>query len=353
MLSLHTSTVGLDLATAQGATNAYKEPLVAPSQQNSALLCLYSAGRGRMNGRETWQCPAALFTPRSCCSTMAGDRLSSEKFSLVLWSWAPFIFSQKSLFLLWSGFGLFWWDFLGDGEGDYVWVFFGVRQHAWSALRVLLYQNPSRSPCWALTSPLNTAENPEPKMPGELPASNDQKLNYSPRPPALPARGKPLPRHATDFHLFWGSKQHTQQKARAGIKIKIKKNSYYSARLAPTKSISLIFFLFTTRALLVTRLIMILLMNIISCTCTLNKVDRARNCCSFQNTSKNKYSTAIRDLYIWMIFFPALLKDKLLQSHTASSHMKKSTWILEDSDFVPDLIVRQNHGSSLVTPLGL
>lgn len=110
MLSLHTSTVGLDLATTQGATNAYKEPLVAPSQQNSALLCLYSAGRGRMNGRETWQCPAALFTPRSCCSTMAGDRLRN----LALCSGAGLpSFSVKNLFfccglVLGCFDGIFW-----------------------------------------------------------------------------------------------------------------------------------------------------------------------------------------------------------------------------------------------------
>lgn len=55
-----------------------------------------------------------------------------------------------------------------------------------------------------------------------------------------------------------------------------------------------------------------------------------------------------------MIFFPSLLKDRLLQSHTASLHMKKSTWFLEDSDFMLDLNERQKKkGSFLLTSLGL
>lgn len=100
-----------------------------------AFLCLRSAGSGTTNGRTTWQSPAALFTPQSGWSTMAGDRLSSEKrtlFSLLFRSRAaPFIFRKKPLFLLWGGFGLFCWGFLGRGR-EAVFGFFGVGQSAWN-----------------------------------------------------------------------------------------------------------------------------------------------------------------------------------------------------------------------------
>lgn len=185
---------------------------------------------------------------------MAGIRLSSGKrtlFSPVVWSWAPefsVIFSQKSLFLLW-----FWFVLLGFSEGRETVFGFFLESNSMHGVHCLCASTETsvRCPCCALTSHLNTSENSEPKMPGELPASNDQKLNYNPRAPALPARGKPLPPNATDFHLFWGSELLRQQKARAGVP-KYKKKKKILITQQDIVHPFVFFFLFTTRALLIT-----------------------------------------------------------------------------------------------------
>lgn len=88
-------------------------------QQNSVFLCLYRAGRGRIDAKTTWQCPAALFTPQSCCSTMPGNRPSSEldisqpcalELGCIL-----HVFSQKYLFMF---FSLFFFFSGGGGGGE-------------------------------------------------------------------------------------------------------------------------------------------------------------------------------------------------------------------------------------------
>lgn len=84
---------------------------------------------------------------------------------------------------------------------------------------------------------------------------------------------------------------------------------------------------------------------------TLSKADSIINCCSFQNTSQ-KHSAAILETYIWFFFLP-FLKDRLLQTCKAFLNMKKSTWFLEDPDFVLDFHVRLKNGSFLVTFLCL
>lgn len=41
-------------------TAAYKEPLMVSSQQNSVFLCLYTAGRDRIDRKTTWQIPCCF-----------------------------------------------------------------------------------------------------------------------------------------------------------------------------------------------------------------------------------------------------------------------------------------------------
>lgn len=161
-------------------------------ENNLAIPCcfiytselLYYSGWGQTELRE-------LDIIQPCVLELACIIHFQSKISFsVVWFWGGGFF--VCLLLVW--FFFLWGGCLG---------FFGGGQHASSVLPVAPYPNTSpKSLLCSLTSQLNTSEKPEPKMPGQLPSSNDQKLNYNPRPPALSARGKPLPLNATDFHLF-------------------------------------------------------------------------------------------------------------------------------------------------------
>lgn len=251
---------------------------------------------------------------------MGGDRLSSEKrtwFSPVFWSWATSFsqphFQSKISFSLAVWFGFVLLGFFGGRE-----IVFGV----------FFWSRTARMEC--------TARVPLPKHQPEVPAvfSPRTRTRQKTQGPKCPGSYRHLTTkswttthglisqeenpNATDFHWLWGSGQQRKQEATAGMP-KYKKPSYYSARLAPSNPSLCIFFSIHHYSSISN---MTLLMNIISCACTLNKVDSATNCCSFQNTSKNKYSAAKLEIYIseWYFVLPC-------QKTGSSNHIQPPyTW---------------------------
>lgn len=109
-------------------------------------------------------------------------------------------FSDKNLFFC---CGVVLVCFVGDFWGGRLCLgFFGVGQSAWNVFR---YRNTSPK---SLRS--DASENAEAEMLGELPAPNDRKPNYKPRPRQPQEKQRPS-LNATDCPLLWGSKRQTRQ----------------------------------------------------------------------------------------------------------------------------------------------